>query len=36
VHIFVAGTNLMHGSSEEIAKHDLAAIFLGRAEATNS
>jgi ABC-type branched-subunit amino acid transport system ATPase component len=36
VHIFVAGTNHLHGPSEEIAKHDLAAIFLGRAEATSS
>lgn len=36
VHIFVAGTNHLHGSSEEIAKHDLASIFLGRAEATSS
>ena len=35
VHIFVAGANHLHGPREEIAKHDLAAIFLGRAEATN-
>jgi ABC-type branched-subunit amino acid transport system ATPase component len=36
VHIFVAGSNHMHGPTSEIAKHDLAAIFLGRAEATSS
>ncbi|HEY5303542.1 MAG TPA: ABC transporter ATP-binding protein [Acidimicrobiales bacterium] len=36
VHIFVAGTNHLHGSTAEIAQHDLAAIFLGRAEATKS
>jgi ABC-type branched-subunit amino acid transport system ATPase component len=36
VHIFVAGTNHLHGPTAEIAKHDLAAIFLGRAEATQS
>jgi len=36
VHIFVAGTNHLHGPAEEIAKHDLAAIFLGRAEAPQS
>ena len=36
VHIFVAGTNHLHGPTAEIAKHDLAAIFLGRAEAPQS
>ncbi|MBW4030689.1 MAG: ABC transporter ATP-binding protein [Acidobacteria bacterium] len=36
VHIFVAGTNHLHGTTEEIAQHDLAAIFLGRAEAAKS
>jgi ABC-type branched-subunit amino acid transport system ATPase component len=36
VHIFVAGTNHLHGPTAEIAKHDLAAIFLGRAEASQS
>ena len=36
VHIFVAGSNHMHGPTSEIAKHDLAAIFLGRAEVTSS
>ncbi|HUX03890.1 MAG TPA: ABC transporter ATP-binding protein [Acidimicrobiales bacterium] len=33
VHIFVAGTNHVHGPAADIAKLDLAAIFLGRAEA---
>lgn len=33
VHIFVAGTNHVHGPAAEIAQLDLAAIFLGRAEA---
>ncbi len=33
VHIFVAGSNHVHGLASEIASHDLAAIFLGRAEA---
>jgi ABC-type branched-subunit amino acid transport system ATPase component len=36
VHIFVAGTNHLHGPAAEIAQHDLAAIFLGRAEAPQS
>ena len=36
VHIFVAGTNHLHGTTDEIAKHDLAAIFLGRAEHAQS
>ena len=36
VHIFVAGSNHLHGPTAEIAKHDLAAIFLGRAEAPQS
>ncbi len=36
VHIFVAGTNHLHGPTEEIARHDLASIFLGRAEAPQS
>jgi ABC-type branched-subunit amino acid transport system ATPase component len=36
VHIFVAGTNHLHGSTAEIAQHDLAAIFLGRAESNQS
>jgi ABC-type branched-subunit amino acid transport system ATPase component len=33
VHIFVAGSNHVHGPASEIAALDLAAIFLGRAEA---
>ena len=33
VHIFVAGSNHVHGLASEIASLDLAAIFLGRAEA---
>jgi ABC-type branched-subunit amino acid transport system ATPase component len=36
VHIFVAGTNHVHGPTAEIAQLDLAAIFLGRAEAASS
>ncbi|MDE3064859.1 MAG: ABC transporter ATP-binding protein [Acidobacteriota bacterium] len=36
VHIFVAGTNHIHGPRGEIAGLDLAAIFLGRAEAARS
>ncbi len=32
VHIFVAGSNHVHGPASEIASLDLAAIFLGRAE----
>jgi ABC-type branched-subunit amino acid transport system ATPase component len=36
VHIFVAGTNHVHGPAQEIAALDLAAIFLGRAGATHS
>jgi ABC-type branched-subunit amino acid transport system ATPase component len=36
VHIFVAGTNHVHGPAKEIAELDLAAIFLGRAGATRS
>jgi ABC-type branched-subunit amino acid transport system ATPase component len=36
VHIFVAGTNHVHGPTAEIMKLDLAAIFLGRAGASNS
>jgi ABC-type branched-subunit amino acid transport system ATPase component len=36
VHIFVAGTNHLHGPTAEIAQHDLASIFLGRAEAKQS
>ncbi len=36
VHIFVAGTNHVHGPAAEIAQLDLAAIFLGRAEAVKS
>jgi len=36
VHIFVAGTNHVHGPAKEIAELDLAAIFLGRAGATHS
>jgi len=36
VHIFVAGRNHMHGPAAEIAQHDLASIFLGRAEAPQS
>lgn len=30
VHIFVAGTNHVHGPAREIAELDLASIFLGR------
>ena len=33
VHIFVAGSNHVHGPASEIASLDLASIFLGRAEA---
>ena len=33
VHIFVAGSNLVSGTSAEISKLDLAGIFLGRAHA---
>ena len=36
VHIFVAGSNHVHGLASEIASLDLAAIFLGRAEANKS
>ena len=36
VHIFVAGSNHVHGLASEIASLDLAAIFLGRAEAMRS
>ncbi|MHB8826745.1 MAG: branched-chain amino acid ABC transporter ATP-binding protein [Acidimicrobiales bacterium] len=36
VHIFVAGSNHVHGPASEIAALDLAAIFLGRAEANKS
>jgi ABC-type branched-subunit amino acid transport system ATPase component len=36
VHIFVAGTNHVHGPKSEIAALDLAAIFLGRAGAAKS
>ena len=36
VHIFVAGSNHVHGLASEIASLDLAAIFLGRAEASRS
>ncbi len=36
VHIFVAGTNHVHGPQAEIAQLDLAGIFLGRAEASRS
>jgi ABC-type branched-subunit amino acid transport system ATPase component len=36
VHIFIAGTNHVHGPSKEIAELDLAAIFLGRAGAVHS
>jgi len=32
VHIFVAGSNHVHGPASEIASLDLASIFLGRAE----
>ncbi len=32
VHIFVAGSNHVHGLASEIASLDLPAIFLGRAE----
>lgn len=35
VHIFVAGSNHVHGLASEIASLDLAAIFLGRADAKN-
>ncbi|MEO9180618.1 MAG: ABC transporter ATP-binding protein, partial [Acidimicrobiales bacterium] len=33
VHIFVAGSNHVHGPASEIASLDLASIFLGRADA---
>ena len=36
VHIFIAGTNHVHGPAKEIAALDLAAIFLGRAGAAHS
>lgn len=36
VHIFIAGSNHVSGSSEEISKLDLAGIFLGRAIITES
>jgi ABC-type branched-subunit amino acid transport system ATPase component len=36
VHIFIAGTNHVHGPAKEIAELDLAAIFLGRAGASRS
>jgi len=36
VHIFIAGTNHVHGPAKEIAELDLAAIFLGRAGAVHS
>jgi len=36
VHIFVAGSNHVHGPASEIASLDLAAIFLGRAESKRS
>ena len=36
VHIFVAGSNHVHGPASEIAALDLASIFLGRAEANRS
>jgi ABC-type branched-subunit amino acid transport system ATPase component len=36
VHIFVAGTNHVHGPKSEIAALDLGAIFLGRAGAAKS
>jgi ABC-type branched-subunit amino acid transport system ATPase component len=36
VHIFVAGSNHVHGPASEIASLDLAAIFLGRAESKKS
>jgi ABC-type branched-subunit amino acid transport system ATPase component len=36
VHIFIAGTNHVHGPAKEIAELDLAAIFLGRAGSTHS
>jgi ABC-type branched-subunit amino acid transport system ATPase component len=34
VHIFVAGTNHVHGTRDEIAALDLASIFLGRSHAS--
>jgi len=33
VHIFVAGSNHVHGPASDIASLDLASIFLGRADA---
>ena len=36
VHIFVAGSNHVHGPASEIATLDLASIFLGRADAKGS
>jgi ABC-type branched-subunit amino acid transport system ATPase component len=34
VHIFVAGSNHVHGPADEIAQLDLASIFLGRSGAS--
>ncbi len=36
VHIFVAGSNHVHGPASEIATLDLASIFLGRADSKGS
>ncbi len=36
VHIFVAGSNHVHGPASEIATLDLASIFLGRADIKGS
>lgn len=36
VHIFVAGSNHVHGPASEIATLDLASIFLGRADVQKS
>jgi ABC-type branched-subunit amino acid transport system ATPase component len=36
VHIFVAGANHVHGTAAEIARLDLAGIFLGRADVSES
>ena len=36
VHIFVAGSNHVHGPASEIATLDLASIFLGRADVKGS
>ena len=36
VHIFIAGSNHVHGTVAEVAKLDLAGMFLGRDQATST